>query len=110
MKSDEDFQKFLQQDFLEEAEDLVNKIDHAFSTLDEDNTRTDMIDHAFRFCHTLKGSAKTVGFYALGDYAHKYENILTSVRDGTLDLSEDLLRILVEGNDYFLKFLVGFFC
>ena len=105
MSDYDEFKKYLQQDFLEEAEDLINKIEASFSGLESNLEQADLIDEAFRFCHTLKGSAKTVGFDNLGSYAHEYENVLTSVRDGSLELSRELLAKLIEGNDIFFKFV-----
>src|SRR4051812_27551084 len=54
------------------------------------------IDSVFRAMHTIKGSARLLGFEQVGRIAHTCEHILGAVREGrrTLDraLADDMLR------------------
>ena len=58
--------------------------------------RQEQINAIFRAMHTIKGSARLLGFELVGRVAHTGEHILGAVREGrrtlTRDLADDLLR------------------
>lgn len=52
------------------------------------------LDVMFRSAHTIKGSSYMVGFQALGDFAHRAEDLLGAVRDGLVRLEPVVLETL----------------
>lgn len=69
----------------------------AIESPDLDNEeRQEQINAIFRAMHTIKGSARLLGFEQVGQVAHTGEHILGAVREGrrtlTRDLADDLLR------------------
>lgn len=69
----------------------------AIESPDLDNEeRQEQINAIFRAMHTIKGSARLLGFEQVGQVAHIGEHILSAVREGrrtlTRDLADDLLR------------------
>ncbi len=61
------------------------------------------IDAIFRAVHTIKGSARLLGFEAIGRVAHAMENILGAVRDGQRSLTRSLADDLLQGGDAILE-------
>ena len=53
----------------------------------------------FRGMHTIKGASYSVGCQPLGILAHRLEDALVLVRDGTLAWSEQLTNAVLEGVD-----------
>jgi chemosensory pili system protein ChpA (sensor histidine kinase/response regulator) len=55
----------------------------------------------FRAVHTLKGAAYTVGCRPVGDLAHRVEDALVGVREGSLPLTAALVQEVFEAVDAF---------
>ena len=55
----------------------------------------------FRAVHTLKGAAYTVGCRPVGDLAHRVEDALVGVREGSLPLTPALVQEVFEAADAF---------
>ena len=55
-----------------------------------DPERRPHIDAIFRAMHTIKGSARLLGFEAVGRLAHTCEHILGAVREGRRELDRML--------------------
>ncbi|MDH5639828.1 MAG: hybrid sensor histidine kinase/response regulator, partial [Nitrospira sp.] len=70
--------------FVPEAEEYLEKLEADFLRLDKDPQNKELIDQLFRTAHTLKGSAYTVGFQAIGDLVHHVEDFMGAVRDNRL--------------------------
>jgi len=86
-------------DFLVEAEDLLDKLNHGLLDLDgalKKNLKPDpaIINEIFRAAHSLKGICGMFGFGEVGEIAHKMEDLLDRLRLGKLKLSADGLDAL----------------
>jgi chemotaxis protein histidine kinase CheA len=62
----------------------VDTATRSLLALDEDRDPAAAIHAAFRAIHTLKGAAYAVGCRAVGDLAHRVEDVLAGVRDGRI--------------------------
>ncbi len=60
---------------------------------------SETINKVFRAMHTIKGAAYSVGCQPVGKLAHRLEDILVKVRDGTTAWSEPIARAIVQGTD-----------
>ena len=60
------------------------------------------IDTIFRAMHTIKGSARLLGFESIGRLAHTCEHILGAVREGRRVLDRELANDLLRGGDAIL--------
>ncbi len=60
---------------------------------------SDTVNTVFRAMHTIKGAAYSVGCQPVGKLAHRLEDILVKVRDGTSAWSEPIARAIVQGTD-----------
>ena len=62
--------------------------------LRQDSKDGETIHTLYRTAHTLKGSARTIGFKVIGDVAHPVEDCMIAVREGRISLSSDLLGVI----------------
>ena len=69
----------------------------------DDPARRSHIDAIFRAMHTIKGSARLLGFEAAGRLAHTCEHILGAVREGHRELDRALADDLLRGGDTILE-------
>ena len=63
-------------EFLEEAQELLQEIEESLLLLEEDPVDHNVIQRLFRSAHTLKGGAAMVGLSELANQAHEFEAIL----------------------------------
>jgi len=88
-------------DFLAEAEELLDRLNHGLLDLDKaikNQARQDpsVINDIFRAAHSLKGICGMFGFGEVGEVAHKMEDILDRLRLGKLKLTSQNLDLLFE--------------
>jgi two-component system, chemotaxis family, sensor kinase CheA len=65
--------------------------------------RREHIDTIFRAMHTIKGSARVLGFDQVGRVAHTCEYILGAVREGRRELDPALADDMLRGGDAILE-------
>jgi two-component system chemotaxis sensor kinase CheA len=69
--------------------------------------RRAQIDAVFRAMHTIKGSARLLGFEEVGRVAHTCEHILSAVREGRRPLDRALADDLLRGGDAILELVAA---
>ena len=98
----------LKQDFLEEAREMLEECEQLFLGLEqnpEDTTQT--IDQIFRLAHTIKGSGSAAGFEELSNFAHDFESLLSKIGDGEIEISKEIVDLLLDANDTLKTFVGG---
>ncbi len=60
---------------------------------------SDKLNNIFRIAHTIKGSAATMGFVEISEIAHAFEDLLHRVRDGALEVDDDIFKLFLEAYD-----------
>ena len=80
--------------FAPEADEYLQTIESLLARLRQNPNDGETISTLYRIAHTLKGSAYTVGFNAVGDVVHPIEDCLIAARDGRVVLSPDALRAI----------------
>ena len=88
------------QTFFAEAEELLVSMESALLRMDEGEKTHDIINEVFRAAHTIKGSAGLFGLDDIVAFTHKVENVLDLARDGKIEMSGDLLSILLPCRDH----------
>jgi two-component system chemotaxis sensor kinase CheA len=86
--------------FKEEAYELLNDLEGDLLELEENPTSEEQISSIFRSMHTIKGSAAMFGFQHISDFAHSIENRLDEVRGGTLEVSQELIDVILKARDH----------
>lgn len=85
--------------FLAEALDNYEELNNLFTKLEKDTSNKKVVDHIFRITHTLKGNAMGMGFEAIAELGHVMEDIFSEVKEGNLELEDDLFNSLFKAND-----------
>lgn len=98
----EDLSQYLEE-FLADARERIDNLNNAVLKLEEiakgrtgEGEKRRIIDRIFREAHTLKGTAATMGFIELSEVAHKMENLFDDIREGRLDISDDIVDVVFE--------------
>jgi two-component system chemotaxis sensor kinase CheA len=100
----------VQQEFLAEAQELVEALSRDLLLLDEAHHRRERIDPAlineiFRSVHTLKGIAGMFGYKHVGGVAHALEDLLDDLRLGRTSISQQSLDVLFDSVERFQRLL-----
>ncbi|HEX6999714.1 MAG TPA: chemotaxis protein CheA [Gammaproteobacteria bacterium] len=77
------------------SQDLLGSADH------------ERINAIFRAAHSIKGSAGTFGFAAVGEFTHGVETLLDQIRAGSRPLTEEVRALLLEAVDRIREMLVA---
>ncbi|GAK57471.1 cheA signal transduction histidine kinase [Candidatus Vecturithrix granuli] len=81
--------------FKEEVDDHVHRITQKLFQLEEQpGDYGQLIEEIFRIAHTLKGSARMMGYADMSALAHKMEDLLVEIRDGHVKLSATIIDLL----------------
>jgi two-component system chemotaxis sensor kinase CheA len=86
--------------FVTEARELVQDLEEGLLELEDNPAAGEIVNAVFRAVHTMKGSAGLFGLDPLVHFAHVVETILDSVRDGQLDVTNDLVSALLPCADH----------
>lgn len=95
----------LKEIFKNEAEELIEDAEEALSTLEKDPENEASIDEITRIFLSIKNSAGVVGFNEMALFIHTMENILDKVRRGELQISKNLVALLLKSLDILKSFL-----
>jgi two-component system chemotaxis sensor kinase CheA len=85
--------------FLEEAEELLEKLNDNLLRLEKDSGNPDSINEVFRLTHSLKSESALLGFTRLSELAHRLEDVFDSIRAENLTLSRPLMDAIFSASD-----------
>jgi len=85
--------------FTPEAQEYIESMTSALLSLEKSSDDPQTIQGLYRAAHTLKGSAYTIGFQAIGDMAHPMEDLIGGIRDGRMRLSPELTDLFFRALD-----------
>jgi two-component system, chemotaxis family, sensor kinase CheA len=83
-------------EFLIETQENLAQLDLDLVTLEKAPTERETLARVFRTLHTVKGTAGFLGLQKLQAVAHAAENLLSSLRDGTLVFNADIASALLK--------------
>ncbi len=100
----------VQQEFLAEAQELLEALSRDLLLLDESHqqgapTEPALVNEIFRSVHTLKGIAGMFGYKHVGTVAHALEDLLDDMRLGRVPVSRALLDVLFDCVERFQRLL-----
>ncbi len=99
MISDAEFEKQLKQDFLVEADEIIQNFENVLLKLESDADPSHHMNEMFRYAHSLKGSGLAAGFSSYGTFAHKLENLLDAIRAGKVAISKSNTDLMLAALD-----------
>jgi chemotaxis protein histidine kinase CheA/ActR/RegA family two-component response regulator len=82
--------------FRMEAEEHMRMISIQVGNLKENSTSPDLIQHIRRATHTLKGAAGMMGFRAIADLSHIFEDLLDTIMEGSMGISSVVMSIILD--------------
>ncbi|WKC88312.1 chemotaxis protein CheA [Borreliella japonica] len=91
--------------FFEEAQNLVDILEENIMSLEDDPNNSDTIDEIFRAAHTLKGSSASLDMMELSDFTHIVEDVFDAIRDGRININNDLVDLLLNSLDIIKEML-----
>lgn len=101
----DDIELKIRQEFIAEASEMLETVESAFIELERNPDDVRVIDKIFRLAHTIKGSALSVGFTRLGEFAHVVETLLVRVRERKLTMTPEISDLLLRSNDRLAQFV-----
>jgi len=108
MSSSEDFQRQLRMAFRTEAQEHVQSLTNNLVILEttSGDEQRKLVEQCFRSMHNIKGSAHAVEFVAVESLCHPMEDIMAAVKSGNMQITPDVLDLLLEGVALVARLLV----
>lgn len=94
-------------EFINEAYEHLEYIEQGVLQLEENPTSSDTLNSVFRSYHTLKGGSGFLNLTPINRLAHQLENLLDLARQQKLDVTSEIISLILEGGDIIKKFVAG---
>ncbi len=92
-------------EFLVESYENLDRYDEDLLALERDPGDPEVLSSIFRTIHTVKGTAGFFAFDRLGDLAHVAESLLGRLREGELEVNEEIASALLVTGDTLRRML-----
>jgi two-component system chemotaxis sensor kinase CheA len=89
----------LEQIFVEEATNIVEELEPLIMSLEQKPNSSETLNTIFRLVHTIKGSSGVLESTHIRSYVHKYEDLLSKLKNGSLSATPEIVSILLAGFD-----------
>ncbi|HFD16173.1 MAG TPA: hybrid sensor histidine kinase/response regulator [Rhodospirillales bacterium] len=86
-------------EFLAECEEGVTKLDQELVALEQDPGNLERVAEIFRIMHTIKGTSGFLGLARLERITHAAETVMGAVRDGSLQVTPEIVTLLFKALD-----------
>lgn len=86
--------------FIDEATELIDKLEITLLELEKNPDNPDLIKQVFRVMHTLKGNSSMFGFELIDHFTHNLETIYDLIRNDKLKLSTNILNVTFAAVDH----------
>ncbi|MEO2082728.1 MAG: chemotaxis protein CheA [Desulfurobacteriaceae bacterium] len=87
------------EEFLVEAEEILENLDQDLIDLENNPDDKELLNKIFRGMHTLKGGAGFLNLTSIVEVAHRIEDIFNKLRNDEMELSPELMDVILEGVD-----------
>ena len=88
--------------FFSESVDQLEQAETHLLELERDSSNSLSIQAIFRAVHSVKGSAGTLGFEAIANFSHEFENLLDQLRADNQAADQDTIGLCYGGLDLLL--------
>ena len=86
--------------FQQESTEIIASMDNKLLTLEKDFNNKELAMHLFRDAHSLKGSARMLGFEDIQNLAHKIEDIISLIKEDKLSITPKVTDVISECLDF----------
>ncbi len=91
--------------FIDEAEELLEKLNRCLLELEKKPDDPALIQEAFRLTHSVKSEASAMRLSHLADVAHRLEDVFDKVREGSVVLTRAQMDGIFSGCDMLIEML-----
>jgi two-component system chemotaxis sensor kinase CheA len=91
--------------FISESYEHLQNIEQGVLVLEENPSDAPTLNSIFRAFHTFKGGAGCVNLTQIKDLAHELESLLDAARQHKLEISTDIINVILEGGDTLAQFV-----
>ena len=85
--------------FIEEAEELLEKLNDALLSLEAECGNINLVNEVFRLTHSLKSESALMEYSNLSKVAHGLEDVFEKIRSNDLVLSRQIMDMIFAGFD-----------
>lgn len=85
--------------FVSESRESLRIMNDALLALEKNPENKELVDRIFRSVHTIKGMAGMMNFKSVVETAHAIEDVLGGIRDGRIQLKENVVEAIFTGFD-----------
>jgi len=85
--------------FMQETREHLDSLEPALLALEIKKDDKDGINVIFRAVHSIKGASGFFGFDKMTKLAHSMENMMSLIREGKLEVTNDIIDALLAGGD-----------
>src|SRR5262245_19325739 len=82
-------------EFIAESRENLDRLDQQLVELEKNPSAISLLPDIFRTIHTIKGTCGFLRFGKLEALAHAGENLLSRLRDGSIALEADAVKLLL---------------
>jgi two-component system chemotaxis sensor kinase CheA len=93
--------------FLKEAEEHLSSLQRGLIILEETPGNKALIHELLRNAHTLKGSARMLGFDSISAIAHRMEDFIKEMEEGERSIDGNGIDLLLQGSDALRRITVA---
>ena len=97
---DDDFNKEMARQFVQDASDLLNELESSILELEKEPGNATHIENVFRLFHNLKGNSGFLGYLDIQEICHKAETFLDKIRNGNIQTSAEQISFLTDIVDF----------
>lgn len=101
----DDFSQF-KMTYITECLELLADMEEKLMNLGESASKDDL-NAIFRCAHSIKGGAGAFGFTNIASFTHVLEALLDKMREGKLDVSQDVIDVLLKARDVVMAMIVA---
>lgn len=91
--------------YFDECSELLLELEEQFAAIQDGDRNTERLNAVFRAIHSIKGGGGAFGFDDLVKFAHSFETLLDYVRDGRVDLTEEVTVLCIRSIDIVADFV-----
>jgi two-component system chemotaxis sensor kinase CheA len=85
--------------FSAESQENLDAVEDALVALETNPADDEALRAVFRAAHTIKGNAATIGFHAVAEFGHVFEDVLARLRAHEIAMSTDLASLFLRAVD-----------
>lgn len=86
--------------YIEDLRDILLLFNESLMKIQNGERTKEIIDNVFRVAHTIKGNSAAMNFTKIQAVMHNMEDLLSDVRSGTKELTDDITTVLFACHDF----------